>query len=112
MMTISSKMPSIVGFITSLITNGQPFTKNWQCVTVSHNSLLNHDLHVDENPSLYQGLNEYLVTLSSGEIIYIAAADSMDAAYSAVELSEDRNTQILDIEIVDEQTTLFPEQLG
>ena len=109
-MTISSsKMPSIVGFITFLITNGHPSTKTWQCETVLENNRSNQDQPDVGNPRIPAGLNEYLITLSSGEILYIAAADSMDAAYSALELSEDRNTGILDIEIVNEQTTLFPE---
>ena len=45
---------------------------------------------------------EYQVTLSSGEKMYILAADSMDAAYSALELSEDRHSKLLNVRIVDE----------
>lgn len=113
MMISSFGMPSIVGFITSLITNGPPSIRNWQCVKVSQNRLQpNLELHDDVNRSLLQGLNEYFVTLSNDEVFYIAAVDSMDAAYSALELSEDRHQTILDIQIVNEQTTLFPEQLG
>lgn len=112
-MTISSRTPSIAGFITSLITNGHQSTNNWQCVKVSQQHLQpNLELPNDANPELPPGLTEYLVTLSSGEEIYIAAADSMDAAYCAIELSKDIEHEILDIEIVNEQATLFPEQLG
>ena len=49
-----------------------------------------------------QSLREYQVTLSSGEQIYILAANSMDAAYSALELSEDRNVTLLNVSLVDE----------
>ena len=63
------------------------------------------DQHEEEN--LKYNLNsqspqEYQVTLSSGEKMYILAADSMDAAYSALELSEDRNSKLLNVRIVDE----------
>ena len=47
-------------------------------------------------------LQEYQVTLSSGEKMYILAANSMDAAYSALELSEDRHTKLINVRIVDE----------
>ena len=49
-----------------------------------------------------QSLQEYQVTLSSGEKMYILAANSMDAAYSALELSEDRNSKLLNVRIIDE----------
>ena len=45
---------------------------------------------------------EYQVTLSSGEKMYILAADSMDAAYSALELSEDRHTKLINVRLIDE----------
>ena len=47
-------------------------------------------------------LKEYLVTLSSAEELYILATDSMDAAYSALELSEDRNTKLINVRLLDE----------
>lgn len=47
-------------------------------------------------------LQEWLVTLSSGEEMYILAADSMDAAYSALELSTDRHTKLLNVRRADE----------
>lgn len=46
-------------------------------------------------------LKEYEVTLS-GETWYLLAEDSMQAAYSALELSEDRNTQLINVRIKDE----------
>ena len=49
-----------------------------------------------------QSLREYQVTLSSGEQIYILAANSMDAAYSALELSEDRDVNLLNVSLLDE----------
>ena len=63
------------------------------------------DQHVEEN--LKYNLNsqspkEYQVTLSSGEKMYLLAANSMDAAYSALELSEDRNTKLINVSLLDE----------
>ena len=65
--------------------------------------------HQDQHEDANQKYNlnsksprEYQVTLSSGEKMYILAADSMDAAYSALELSEDRNSKLLNVRIVDE----------
>ena len=49
-----------------------------------------------------QSPREYQVTLSSGEKMYLLAADSMDAAYSALELSEDRNTKLINVRLLDE----------
>ena len=46
-------------------------------------------------------LKEYEVTLS-GETWYLLAEDSMQAAYSALELSEDRNTKLINVRIKDE----------
>ena len=65
----------------------------------------NQEQHEDANPKYQldsQSLREYQVTLSSGEQIYILAANSMDAAYSALELSEDRNVTLLNVSLVDE----------
>ena len=49
-----------------------------------------------------QSPREYQVTLSSGEKMYLLAADSMDAAYSALELSEDRHTKLINVRLIDE----------
>ena len=65
----------------------------------------NLDQHVEENQKYNlgsQSLREYQVTLSSGEKMYILAADSMDAAYSALELSEDRHTKLINVRLIDE----------
>lgn len=63
------------------------------------------DQHVEENQKYNlnsQSLQEYQVTLSSGEKMYILAANSMDAAYSALELSEDRHSKLINVRILDE----------
>ena len=63
------------------------------------------DQHEDVNQKYNlssQSLKEYQVTLSSGEKMFILAADSMDAAYSALELSEDRHSKLLNVRILDE----------
>ena len=65
----------------------------------------NQDQHEDVNLKHKlgsQSLQEYQVTLSSGEQMYILAADSMDAAYSALELSEDRDVNLLNVSLLDE----------
>ena len=49
-----------------------------------------------------QSPREYQVTLSSGEKMYLLAANSMDAAYSALELSEDRHTKLINVSLIDE----------
>ena len=49
-----------------------------------------------------QSPREYQVTLSSGEKMYLLAANSMDAAYSALELSEDRDTKLINVSLIDE----------
>lgn len=65
---------------------------------------LHPDLHDDANPKLHnhQRFDEYIVTLSSGEPVYILAANAMDAAFSALELSEDRHTKLVDVRLTDE----------
>lgn len=50
-------------------------------------------------PPRYQ---EFQVKLSSGEIFYLLALNSMNAAYSALELSIDRNCKLLDVSLTDE----------
>ena len=47
-------------------------------------------------------LREYNVTLSSGETIYILAHDSEQAAWSALELAEDRSLTVIDVRLTDE----------
>jgi hypothetical protein len=50
----------------------------------------------------HSSLREYNVILSSGETMYILAANSEEAAWHALELSEDRQTIIHDIRLIDE----------
>ena len=42
-------------------------------------------------------LHEYNVTLSSGEVMYILAANSEEAAWDALELSMDRNVTLVNV---------------
>jgi len=67
--------------------------------------LPHQDQHVEENLKYNldsQSPREYQVTLSSGEKMYLLAANSMDAAYSALELSEDRHTKLINVRLLDE----------
>ena len=52
--------------------------------------------------SLSRPLREYMVTLSSDEPTYILAANAEEAAWHALELSEDRNAVLIDVRLVDE----------
>ena len=48
-----------------------------------------------------QGLREYEITLSSG-VWYLLAPDSEQAAWRALELSHERNDQLLNVKQTDE----------
>ena len=106
-MTTLSKTQSLHGFITTLITNGHQFISNWRSEkrtkpwTQPSPSLELHD------EGSHPNLNEYIVTLSSGEDIYILAANSYEAAYLALELSMDSQTDLINVEIIDGEETLF-----
>ena len=52
--------------------------------------------------SLSQSPYAFIVTLTNGEEMNLLAHNSMDAAYSALELSEDRNSKLLNVRLVDE----------
>ena len=66
-------------------------------------SLTNQDPDQHEDVSLHNHpLREYNVTLSSGEVIYILARSPMQAAYGALELAEERNTNLINVRITDE----------
>jgi len=69
-------------------------------------SLQNQSPDQQEGASLHNHpLREYNVTLSSGghvETIYILARNSMQAAYSALELAGDRNAQLINVQMTDE----------
>ena len=105
-MISSSRMQSIAGCITFPITNGLASIKIWLNEILTPRTLmyLHPDLQDDASPKLHnhQRLDEYIVTLSSGEPIYILAANAMDAAFSALELSEDRHTKLVDVRLTDE----------
>lgn len=47
-------------------------------------------------------LREYNVILSSGETTYVLAASSEEAAWHALELSEDRNCKLVNVMLTDE----------
>lgn len=101
-------MQSVVGCIISQTTNGHLFIESYGFsifLFLRSRKLSNLEEHEDVNQKYQldsQSLREYQVTLSSGEQIYILAANSMDAAYSALELSEDRNVTLLNVSLVDE----------
>jgi len=101
-------MQSVVGCIISQITNGHLFIESFGFsifLFLRSLKLSNLEEHEDANQKYQlesQSLREYQVILSSGEQIYILAANSMDAAYSALELSEDRNVTLLNVSQVDE----------
>jgi len=47
-------------------------------------------------------LREYNVILSSGETTYVLAASSEEAAWHALELSEDRKCKLVNVMLTDE----------
>jgi hypothetical protein len=49
----------------------------------------------------YQGLREFEITLRSG-VWYLLAPDSEQAAWRALELSRERNDQLLNVKQTDE----------
>ena len=113
MMIISSATPFTAGFITcQVITNTFQSITNFLLGRVSMSSPPHQNQDQHEDVSLHNHrLREYTVRLSSGESMYILARNGMDAAYSALELSEERNTDLINICITDEwqeEETLFP----
>lgn len=62
-----------------------------------HDDASRHRLDLSRSP-----LREYNVTLSSGETIYILARNSEEAAWSALELAEDRTLKLVDVRLTDE----------
>ena len=101
-------MQSVVGCIISQTTNGHLSIASCKAAIFLYlrsHKLSNLEEHGDANLKYQldsQSLREYQVILSSGEQIYILAANSMDAAYSALELSEDRNANLLNVSQIDE----------
>lgn len=64
---------------------------------VQHDDARPQPLDLSNSP-----LREYNVTLSSGETIYILARNSEEAAWSALELAEDRTLKLVDVRLTDE----------
>jgi len=50
----------------------------------------------------HSSFREYNVTLSSGEVMYILARSSEDAAWDALELAADRSLTVIDVRLTDE----------
>lgn len=100
-----SVMPLHVGCITTQTTCGPINTTNYLKVmfsvawTLMTDHRPNHGQHVAVNP---RPLREYNVTLSSGEVIYILARSSEQAAWSALELAADRTLKLVDVRQTDE----------
>ena len=99
MTSISFAMQSPVGCIISQIINGLLSIK--RCFNVIE-SFQRSSLDQLEDDGLPQKLEEYTVTLSSGEEMYILAANAIEAAYSALELSMDRHTDLINVRLTDE----------
>ena len=55
---------------------------------------------------------EYEVTMSSGEVCYILAADLEDAAWQGLQLSTDRNTILKDVIPTYVKQKILPTQMG
>lgn len=108
MKTFSSVMRSIVGCITSTRpTGGTPFIRSWD----NGRHMLDNQQSLFPNPEGQDGLLEnrlqsYEVCLSD-EVIYILAASVEEAAWLALELSNDRQSKLLDVRLIDERK-VFP----
>ena len=101
MKTISSVMQSIAGCITlTKSTNGTPFIRIWQNGNPTSENLNNQNLE-GQGELLGSQLRSYEVCLSD-ENIYILAASAEDAAWYALELSNDIHSQLLDVRLIDE----------
>lgn len=101
MKTFSSVMQSIVGCITSTKnTNGTPFIKRWPNGSLTSDNPLSQSQD-GLNVLLESRLKGYEVYLSD-EIIYILAADAEEAAWFALELSNDLNSDLIDVRLIDE----------
>lgn len=107
MTIILSRTQSAAGCIIFLITSGLLFIGRCEKGTIQQprNPILlqeGHEPSVRMDDSLSQSPYEFIVTLTNGEEIYLLARNSMDAAYSALELSEDRSTKLLNVKLADE----------
>ena len=103
MKTISSAMRSIVGSITSVkSTNGIPFIKSWLNGSRTSENLMYPQSHDGQDELLESPrLKSYEVCLSD-ESIYILAVSAEDAAWYALELSNDKHSELLDVRLIDE----------
>lgn len=94
-------MQSIAGCITSTKnTNGTPFIGIWQNGSTLLNNPVNQNLD-GQDELLGSRLESYEVYLSD-EIIYILAASAEEAAWYALELSNDKHSELLDVRLIDE----------
>ena len=99
--TFSSVMQSIAGCITSTKnTNGTPSTGIWQNGSTLLNNPVSQNLD-GQDELLGSRLQSYEVYLSD-EIIYILAASAEEAAWYALELSNDKHSKLLDVRLIDE----------
>lgn len=55
---------------------------------------------------------EYEITMSSGEVCYILAADLEDAAWQGLQLSTDRETTLKDVIPTYVKQKILPTQVG
>ena len=55
---------------------------------------------------------QYEITMSSGEVFYILAADLEDAAWQGLQLSTDRNTILKDVIPTYVKQKILPTQMG
>ena len=94
-------MQSIVGCITSTkSTNGTPFIRIWQNGSLSSDSPQSQNLD-GQDELLGSRLKSYEVCLSD-EIIYILAANAEEAAWYALELSNELDSYLIDVRLIDE----------
>ena len=74
----------------------------WMLLNQSQSHVQHDDASHQPLDLSHSSLREYNVTLSSGETIYILAHDSEEAAWSALELAEDRTLKLVDVRLTDE----------
>ena len=93
-------MQSIVGCITSTKnTSGTPFIRSWPngSLTSDNRQSQNQD---GQDGLLVNRLRGYEVCLSD-EIIYILATNAEEAAWYALELSNELESHLLDVRLID-----------
>jgi hypothetical protein len=103
MKIISSVMQSIVGCTTSNNTNGVPFTRIWLNARPTSEHRKWNPFSPDpkgETDLLANPLKNYEVCLSD-EVLYILAASEEEAAWDALELSNNKHSKLLDVRLID-----------